>query len=145
MRKRAAFLSLAVLAVATGAQAQVTRCGVELGVYTCRTEQPNQNTSASVFQAGQEAFQRSQAQQQQFRQNLIANQAARAEADRQAQAMRQQQAAVERQDAQRATASRVANAVAAGQCEEAKRIALVELADVQLADAAMRVCTPAKP
>lgn len=118
---------------ATGAQAQVSRCGWEFGKWVCRADQARPDAS-TIFQQGQDAYQRSYDQMERQRRDREDAQAYRTEASRQA-------LDAAKAEHRQALENTVAQAVREGRCADAKDMAL-SVSDFTLADQAQRLCTP---
>ena len=130
-----AILSMLGTVATAYAQETVTRCSYEFGKYVCRSEQASRRSDP--MQAGQDSFDRAYKRTQQMRDDAEARRAASAE-QREADARAAAQQAADRTQAetrsvdQRLAAERqrleaieiVKRYIAAGQCADAKRVAL---------------------
>lgn len=125
---RGVILGVAIAALATGASAQVTRCGEEFGKWVCRT-QPSQ-PRAYQFTDPMEAFDRSYERSQRIMKDVREAQARRAQA--------QSQAADEHLAAERRRLEAVEivkGYIAAKRCAEASRVAYEYFGDRGRSDA----------
>lgn len=132
---RGTALILALVA-ASPALAQTTTCGPEFGKWVCHTVQPQQRPN--IFQGSMDAGRQAYEQQQQFQRDLMARDAARAEAIRQDEASRRSQVQGQREMLE----GQVAKFVREGRCDDAKATAL-QGGDMSLAEQAVRLCVAA--
>lgn len=137
---RGVILGVAIAMLATGASAQVTRCGEEFGKWVCRTEQPPAapQPRPDVIGARMRALADSQSTMDSFNQSYARAVAMRREREAQRAAQVQAQA-----DANLAAERRrleaieiVKGYIAAKQCADAQRVAAEYFGEKGRADAA---------
>ena len=136
-------LVAALVALASPAGAQVTKCGTEFSKWVCRTEQPRPRVDLfDVTRQAQENTQRMMdAARPQPTPNPEWQRAYSAPADNAATIAVAQ--SHERADLEAQRRQQVADAVLAGRCIEAKTLALT-FGDLDLAEQSQRLCAPAK-
>lgn len=139
---RLALILLLASAGQAGAQT-TTKCGFELGVWTCKS-QPSQGiwgaqpNAMDAFNRGREQSMRFQAEQNaRALEQLQIQQAIEAEQQRQILADKANAQAINDQS----TRAHIAGLVRDGDCEGAKKAAL-DRGDLDLAEQAMRLCAP---